>query len=387
MHYNFDEIYERRKTNSVKWSSEDSDVLPLWVADMDFKVPPAVTDALVKKAEEGIFGYNILPQEYYDAICNWWKRRHNWSIKKDWIVFSPGIVTALNIILEGITKPGDKVLLQTPVYHPFYKVIKNNKCDLIENPLKVINGKYCMDFEDLEQKIAANNVKVMILCSPHNPVGRVWTEDELRKIGDICLKHNVIVISDEIHCDLVYSPNVHIPFASISEEFLNNSITCTAPSKTFNLAGLQISNIIVPNEKLRTKVEAAFARNTIGEPTSFAITAAIAAYNQGEQWLDELIKYLYGNYEFLKEFLEEKLPELKVAHLEGTYLTWVDCSALPYKGDQLKDFFLEKAKLWFNEGIMFGAAGKEFIRINIACPRSTLAEALSRMEKAIKAFV
>lgn len=383
MNFDFDKVHPRQNTHSIKWSLEKSDIIPMWVADMDFKVPPAVTAAMVKKAEEGIFGYNTLSEEYYEAVCSWWKRRHNWCIDKNWIVFSPGIVTALNIILEAITVPGDSVIIQTPVYHPFYKVIKNNKCQLVENPLKLEQGKYSMDFQDLEHKITDKNVKVMILCSPHNPVGRVWKKDELKKLGDICIKHGVTVVSDEIHCDLVYGDNVHIPFASISDTFAENSITCTAPSKTFNLAGLQASNIVISKEELRKKVEDAFDRNTIGEPTSFAIDAVIAAYNESEQWVDELTSYIYGNYNYLKEYFKENIPQLKAAELQGTYLVWVDCSALGLKGKALRKFFMEKAKLWFNEGIMFGAAGNEFIRINIACPRSTLVEALDRMKKAI----
>ena len=381
--YDFDKVVNRRNTNSAKWDMETDDILPLWVADMDFEVAPEISKALKKRAEHPIYGYVKMSDEYYDSIINWVKRRHAWDIKKDWIVFSPGIVPGINLIVNALTEPQDKVILQTPVYYPFYGAIENNGCTILKNPLKFENGRYEMDFEDLEEKFKDPKVKLMILCSPHNPTGRVWTKDELTKLGELCIKNNVTVISDEIHSDLIYEPNKHTPFASISDNFKNNSVVCISPSKTFNLAGLQISSLIIPDEKLRRKVLKVMERSVPLWPNAFGIEASIAAYNEGEAWLKELMEYLNGNLEFLEEHINENMPKIKVIKPVGTYLVWLDFTSLSMTPKELKDFMLKNAKVWLDDGYIFGEEGNGFERINIACPRSTLKEALVRIKNAL----
>jgi cysteine-S-conjugate beta-lyase len=383
MKYNFDEIIPRRNTNCIKWDRGEADVLPMWVADMDFKAAQPIIDALKGKLDSGIFGYTLQPDKYYDAIIGWWERRHQFILRKDWIVFCPGVVPALSYIIRSFTNHGDRVLLQSPVYYPFYRVIANNGCEVVDNPLKLVNEKYEIDFEDLEDKASDPKVKLMLLCSPHNPVGRVWTKEELVRVGQICEKHKVIVIADEIHCDLIYKGYKHIPFAKISEEFLMNSITCTAPSKTFNLAGLQTSNLIIANSTLRTKLKQTLEINEIGEPNAFSVDALIAAYNQGEEWLTQLIEYLEENLAYLKDYLENNLPKLKVINTEGTYLVWIDCRSMSLTSKELNKLFTKVAKVWFNDGSTFGINGEGFIRINIACPRELLKEGLQRVKRAI----
>ena len=381
MKYNFDEIINRRNTNCVKWDRGQEDVLPMWVADMDFKAATPILKAIEKKVEFGVFGYTLLSEEYYQAIIDWWTRRHQWELKKEWLVFSPGVVPSLKNIIEAFTKPGDKVLIQSPVYYPFYRVIKSNECEVVTSPLKLVNNKYEMDFEDLEKKLTEQEIKLFILCSPHNPGGRVWTKDELVKVGELCLKHGVLVVADEIHCDLVYKGYKHTPFGSISEEFAQNSITCVAPSKTFNLAGLTTSNIIIPNKTLKATVENVFESNEVSDANIFGIEALIAAYNESEDWLEQLLKYLGENLEYLTKFFEENLPKLKVVKTEGTYLVWIDCRALGMNSEELTKFFLREAKVWFNDGKMFGADGEGFVRINVACPREYITEGLTRIKK------
>jgi len=383
MKYNFDEIIPRRNTNCIKWDRGEVDVLPMWVADMDFKAAAPIINALKGKLDCGIFGYTMQPEAYYDAIIAWWERRHDFKLKKDWIIFCPGIVPALSYIIRAFTKQGDKVLLQSPVYYPFYRVITNNGCEVVDNPLILKGEKYEIDFEDLESKASDPKVKLMLLCSPHNPVGRVWTKEELVRIGDICEKHQVLVIADEIHCDLVYKGYKHIPFAQINEDFLRNSITCTAPSKTFNLAGLQVSNLIVANKELRLKLKQILEVNEIGEPNVFSVDALIAAYNEGEEWLIQLIEYLEDNLKYLNDFIESNLPSLKVIKTEGTYLIWMDCRSLKRSSKELNTLLLKKAKVWFNDGSTFGLNGEGFVRINIACPRKLLIEGLERLKKVI----
>lgn len=384
MKYNFDKIIKRRNTKSVKWDLGEEDVIPMWVADMDFEVLDVITDKIIERANHPIYGYTIPNDEYYNSIIKWWKDRYNYSIKKDWISYSPGVVPAVNMLIRAFTNPGDRVLLQTPVYHPFYEAVKNNGCELVENPLRLVDNKYFMDFEDLERKFKDYNVKVMVLCSPHNPVGRVWTKEELLMLGELCLKYGVIVISDEIHCDLVYKDYKHIPFPSISDEFAKMGVMCTAPSKTFNLAGLQVSSVIIPNEILRKKFNHILDCNGLMLPNIFGIEALEAAYNHGEKWLNQLIDYLKGNLEYLTEFIEENIPKVKVIKSEGTYLVWLDCRELNMGPKELHEFFLIEAKVWFDEGYIFGNAGDGFERVNIACPRSILEEGLRRIDKAIK---
>lgn len=383
MKYNFDEIISRRGSNSYKWDTEKN-VLPMWVADMDFRTAPAIIEALHRRVEHGIFGYTKVPPPYYDATISWFQRRHNFIIDKEWILFTTGVVPALSAIIKALTTKGDKVLVQSPVYNCFFSSIRNDECELTSNDLIYQNGTYSIDFEDLEKKTADPKVKLMLLCNPHNPVGRCWTKKELTQIGEICLQNNVIVVSDEIHCDLVYEGYTHIPFASISDEFRQNSVTCIAPTKTFNLAGIQVANIVAADKEIRKKIDKALNINEVCEINCFAIEALIAAYNEGEEWLEELKIYLYDNYTYLKNFFKENSPHLPVLPLEATYLVWIDCSALNMTSKEITDKLLLKEKLWVNEGIMYGAAGEGFIRINIACPRQLLKEGLNRLYNLIK---
>ncbi|WP_458409338.1 MalY/PatB family protein [Bacteroides congonensis] len=385
MKYNFDEIIPRRGTNSYKWDSAgDADILPMWVADMDFRTAPPVVEALRKRAEHGIFGYVRVPDAYYAAVTNWFARRHDWQIEKGWIIYTTGVVPALSAVIKALTVPGDKVMVQTPVYNCFFSSIRNNGCGMIANPLIYRNGTYQIDFADLEQKAADPSVKVLLLCNPHNPVGRVWTKQELTRIGDICIRNNVWVIADEIHCELVFPGHTYIPFASISQEFLMHSVTCTSPSKAFNLAGLQIANIISADTDIRMKIDKAINVNEVCDVNPFGVEALMAAYNDSEEWLEELKQYLFANYNYLRAYFAECLPEFPVSMLEGTYLVWVDCSVLNQSSDKIVKTLLEKEKLWVNEGGLYGEAGEGFIRINIACPRQQLIEGLNRLRRALK---
>ena len=385
MKYNFDEIIPRRGTNSYKWDSAgDADVLPMWVADMDFRTAPSVVEALKRRVEHGIFGYVRVPDAYYAAVTNWFARRHDWQIEKEWIIYTTGVVPALSAVIKALTAPGDKVMVQTPVYNCFFSSIRNNGCGMIANPLIYRNGTYQIDFADLEQKAADPSVKVLLLCNPHNPAGRVWTKQELTRIGDICIRNNVWVVADEIHCELVFPGHTYIPFASISQEFLMHSVTCTSPSKAFNLAGLQIANIISADTDIRTKIDKAININEVCDVNPFGVEALMAAYNDGEEWLEELKQYLFANYNYLRVYFEEYLPEFPVATLEGTYLVWADCSVLNQSSDETVKTLLEKEKLWVNEGSLYGEAGEGFIRINIACPRQQLIEGLNRLRRALK---
>ena len=385
MKYNFDEIIPRRGTNSYKWDSAgDADVLPMWVADMDFRTAPPVVEALRKRAEHGIFGYVRVPDAYYAAVTNWFTRRHDWQIEKGWIIYTTGVVPALSAVIKALTVPGDKVMVQTPVYNCFFSSIRNNGCGMIANPLIYRNGTYQIDFADLEQKAADPSVKVLLLCNPHNPAGRVWTKQELTRIGDICIRNNVWVIADEIHCELVFPGHTYIPFASISQEFLMHSVTCTSPSKAFNLAGLQIANIISADTDIRIKIDKAINVNEVCDVNPFGVEALMAAYNDSEEWLEELKQYLFANYNYLRAYFAECLPKFPVSMLEGTYLVWVDCSVLNQSSDEIVKTLLEKEKLWVNEGSLYGEAGEGFIRINIACPRQQLIEGLNRLRRALK---
>lgn len=385
MKYNFDEIIPRRGTNSYKWDSAgDADILPMWVADMDFRTAPPVVEALRKRAEHGIFGYVRVPDAYYAAVTNWFARRHDWQIEKGWIIYTTGVVPALSAVIKALTVPGDKVMVQTPVYNCFFSSIRNNGCGMIANPLIYRNGTYQIDFADLEQKAADPSVKVLLLCNPHNPAGRVWTKQELTRIGDICIRNNVWVIADEIHCELVFPGHTYIPFASISQEFLMHSVTCTSPSKAFNLAGLQIANIISADTDIRMKIDKAINVNEVCDVNPFGVEALMAAYNDSEEWLEELKQYLFANYNYLRAYFAECLPKFPVSMLEGTYLVWVDCSVLNQSSDETVKTLLEKEKLWVNEGGLYGEAGEGFIRINIACPRQQLIEGLNRLRRALK---
>ena len=385
MKYNFDEIIPRRGTNSYKWDSAgDADVLPMWVADMDFRTAPPVVEALRKRVEHGIFGYVRVLDAYYSAVTNWFARRHAWQIEKEWIIYTTGVVPALSAVIKALTVSGDKVMVQTPVYNCFFSSIRNNGCEMVANPLIYRNGTYQIDFADLEQKAADPSVKVLLLCNPHNPTGRVWTKQELTRIGDICIRNNVWVVADEIHCELVFPGHTYIPFASISQEFLMHSVTCNSPSKAFNLAGLQIANIISADTDIRMKIDKAININEVCDVNPFGVEALMAAYNDSAEWLEELKQYLFGNYNYLRAYFAEYLSEFPVSMLEGTYLVWVDCSVLNQSSDEIVKTLLEKEKLWVNEGSLYGEVGEGFIRINIACPRQQLIEGLNRLRRALK---
>lgn len=384
MSYDFNKIIERRNTNCSKWDEGDKDVLPMWVADMDFEVLPEILEAVKKRAAHGVYGYTKFSDEYYNAVISWVKEKHHWDIKKEWIVYSPGIVTGINLIVKALNQVGDKVVIQTPTYYPFYSAIENNGFRVFKNPLKFEAGKYKIDFEDLEEKLKDKRVNTLILCSPHNPVGRVWTKDELKRLGDLCLENGVTVVSDEIHSDIIYKENEHTTFASISKEFENNSIICISASKTFNLAGLRTSSLIIPNEKLRRKVLNIIDGFGNAEPNAFSECATVAAYNYGNQWISEMIDYLKENLNFMKAYINENMPYVKVIEPEGTYLAWLDFRALKMEPHELHEFLLKKAKVWFDEGYIFGDEGNGFERINLACPRTILKEGLERINKAIK---
>jgi len=381
MKYNFDEIIPRKNTNSCKWDSDSGNVLPMWVADMDFRTAPPIIEALEKRVQHGIFGYANVPQSYFNATINWFAKRHGFTFDKEWLLYTSGVVPALSAIIKALTVPGNKVIIQSPVYNCFFSSIRNNQCEIVSNDLVYKDGAYSINFEDLEQKAADPEAKLFVLCNPHNPVGRVWTKDELKQMGEICLRNNVIVVSDEIHCDLAF--HKHIPFASISAEFLHNSVTCTAPSKTFNLAGLQVANIFAFDESIRKKINKALNINEVCDISPFAVEALIAAYNEGEEWLDELKAYLYGNYQYLKSFFEEYLPQFVVLPLEATYLVWIDCSVLNKTSEEIAEMLLKKENLRINEGTMYGAAGEGFIRLNIACSRVLLEDGLNRLKHSL----
>lgn len=370
-----------------KWSEMDkkygtNDLIPMWVADMDFKATPCIIDALRNRLEQGIYGYTTRPNSYNESIVNWVSRRFGWNIKSEWLVFSPGVIPAISILIQELTNEGDKIMIQEPVYSPFNSVVKDNKRELVISPLKKLeDGNYVMDYEDIESKI--KDVKIFILCNPHNPVGRVWTKEELKQLGDICIKHNVKVISDEIHSDIIFKGYKHIPFASICKEFEQNSITCMAPTKTFNIAGLQMSQVILPNEDDYKALDSAFARIDIRRNNAFSLVATEATYNNGEEWLTDFIDYLEGNMDFAVDYIEKNMPKLKVRKPQGTYLLWVDFSELGLSDEEVAKFLVENAKVALNNGPSFGIGGQGYQRINLACPRSMVEEALTRIKNAI----
>ena len=391
MKYDFDEVIDRTDYHSIKWDELEAtfgvkDVLPMWIADMEFRSPKPVIEAIKKAAEYGIYGYTSRPLSYYQAIIDWMEKRYNWKIKKGWIAYSPGVVPALSLIIRAFCQPGDKVVIQPPVYYPFFKVIENNGCHIVNNPLKLSNKKYFMDWEDLERKVDDPRVKLLILCSPHNPVGRVWQKEELIILGEICLKHNIVVVSDEIHADILFKGYKHTPFALISPAFAHNSITCTAPSKTFNLAGLQTSTIIIPNKKYYKIYNNILDSLALDENNVFGLVALEAAYRYGEEWLEQLLSYLNENLKFLMKYFKERIPKIKVIKPEGTYLIWLDCRQLGLSVKDLNNFMIGKAGVALDDGYWFGAEGKGFMRINIACPRSFLEEGLKRIERAVNSM-
>ncbi len=388
MKYNFDESIDRRGTSSIKWDYLDrvfksNEVIPMWVADMDFEAPQPVVDAVVKRAKHGVYGYTEKPSSFYFSAVEWLKKRHGWDINSRWITACPGVVPTLNFSVLALTEPGDKVLLQSPVYPPFFAAIRNNGRELVDSPLKLQDGKYVMDFEDLKSKLEGG-VKLMLLCSPHNPTGRVWSREELETLGTLCAAYDVTIVSDEIHADLIYRNYSHTPMASISEELAQRTITCIAPSKTFNIAGLATSMIIIPNSTLKEKFSDYLNKLGIELTNLFGITALEAAYRHGEEWLAQVMDYLEGNLDFLVDYVNTYIPQIKLSRPEGTYLVWLDCRGLGMEHKELVDFFINKAHVGLNDGAAFGEKGSGFMRMNIACSRSLLEEALERIRQAVK---
>lgn len=389
MSYDFDRIVDRRGTNCLKYDfakerGKREDVLPLWVADMDFRTAPEILERLQQAVSHGIFGYSEGKEDYFLAVQRWYAEHFGWQVEKSWLVKTPGVVFAIAMAIHAFTEEGDAVLLQQPVYYPFSEVIRDNNRVLINSPLKLKEGHYEIDFEDLEEKIQANGVKLFLLCSPHNPVGRVWQEWELRKLGDICLRHGVLVVSDEIHSDFTYEGHVHHVFANLSPEFSDITVTCTAPSKTFNLAGLQVSNIFISNVKLRKQFKKAMDAAGYSQLNLMGLVACQAAYEKGEPWLKALKAYLAENLNFVRAYLRERLPQIRLVEPEGTYLVWLDFRELGLTEDQREDLIVNKAHLWLDSGAMFGVDGEGFERINIACPRAVLRQALEQLEEALK---
>lgn len=383
MNHNFDQMTQRRGTDCTKWDcAPDDDMLPMWVADMDFITAPAVITALENRARQGIFGYVRVPSRFYAAIASWFNRRHSFTINPGHLLYTTGVVPALSAIVRALTQPGDKVIVQTPVYNCFFSSIRNQGCEIVTNPLRRRGDTYAIDFADLEQKASDPQTRLLLLCNPHNPAGRVWQPDELTQIGEICLRHNVIVVADEIHCDLVQPGFRYTPFASVNPEFMQNAITCMSPSKAFNLAGLQVAAIHTANDAMRQKIDKALNIHEVCEINPFAVEALIAAYNNGEAWLDDLNNYLHGNYQYLKAFFEEHLPAFPVTRLEGTYLVWVDCSAIAHSATDITSHLKLHEKLWVNEGTLYGEEGEHFIRLNIACPRERMITGLNKIKHA-----
>ena len=385
MKYNFDEIIPRRNTNSVKWDeAAQDDIIPLWVADMDFRVLPQITEALRQRVDHGVFGYTHVPDSYYEAVIRWFKDRHGLQgVKPSDIIYTSGVVPAISAIVRGLTLPGDKVLVQTPVYNCFFSSIRNQGCMVEENHLVYKNNTYVVDWDDFERKCADSRVRIFLLCNPHNPAGRVWKKEELQRMGEICQKHDVFVISDEIHCELVMPGNEYTPFASLSDDFLKNSATCVAPTKAFNIAGLQIANIIVKDRNKRERIDRAINIHEVCDVNPFGVIATEAAYTEeGAEWLRQLNTYIFANYRFLCDFFSKHFPSLEVVKLEGTYLVWVDCSSLGKSSTEIVNN-LYRHGVWMNDGVMYGESQGAFIRINIACPRKILEEGLLRMEKAL----
>lgn len=388
----FDEVVERKDTDCLKYDfavkrGRPEGVLPLWVADMDFKTSQKILDAIEERVRHGIFGYTESREKYFEAVAGWMKRKHNWEVKREWLVKTPGVVFALAMAVRAYTEPKDAVLIQQPVYYPFTEVIEDNKRVVVSNDLVLgEDGKYHIDFDDFERKIVENNIHLFLFCSPHNPVSRVWTEDEVTKIGQICHKHNVIIVSDEIHEDFVFGDRKHYVLANLKKEFEDILVTCTSPAKTFNLAGLQISNIFIPNEKLRLKFKREIAAAGYSQLNTIGLTACEAAYNYGDEWYDAVMKYIAGNIDFMREYIRTELPQLKMTEPEGTYLVWVDFRGLGLSEHKLEELVVKKANLWLDSGAIFGKVGEGFERFNVACPRSILKQAMEQLKTAILAL-
>ena len=374
----------RLGTKAEKWDGMDrkyfrDDLLPLWIADMDFKVAKPISDAIVKRAEHEVYGYGICDDDYYDALINWMERKHNWKLEKDWILYTNGVISAISFAIDAITEPGDRIMIQTPVYDPFYTIIEDNDCEVVENPLIYEDGEYSIDFNDFEEK-AKSGVKIFLLCSPHNPIGRVWTKEELTKLTDICLENNITIISDEIHSEIIFKENRHTNLATISKEVENNSIICTSPTKAFNIAGLQVANIIVKNEDIREKIEHVIEKNHFIRPSIFGVEGLIAAYNYSEDWLEETTEYIEENKKYFINYVDKHIDGIHVVDSEGTYLLWIDFSGLDLTNKELNKFLQEDCGLATIDGKLFGKQGEQFQRFNIACDRELIKEALYRLE-------
>lgn len=383
--YDFSKLTNRKETNSLKWDVETNE-LPMWVADMDFETAPEIVEALQKRLDHKIFGYNIVPDEYFESIQNWWSSRHEFNIENEWMMFCTGVVPAISSIVRKMTTVGENVLIQAPVYNIFYNSILNNGRHVLSSDLIYDGNEYSIDFKDLEEKLSMPQTTMMILCNPHNPIGKIWTREVLKRIGDLCAKHNVLVVSDEIHCDIVAPNREYIPFASVSQTNLMNSITCIAPTKTFNLAGLQTACIVVPNHVLRHKVNRGINTDEVAEPNSFAITATIAAFTKGENWLNELREYIENNKQTTINFIKEELPELHVIPSEATYLLWIDCSQVCDNSVELVQAIRKTTGLYLSDGLEYGENGKCFVRMNVACPLERLNDGLERLKRGIKNF-
>ena len=388
---NFDEVIERKNTDSLKYDfavrkGKPENVLPLWVADMDFKTSDKILEAIQKRVSHGIFGYTESGESYFNAVSSWMEENHGWKVQRNWLVKTPGVVYALAMAVKAFSKEGDSILIQQPVYYPFSEVIEDNNRQVVSNDLVLkSDGKYHIDFEDFEKKIVNHQIHLFLLCSPHNPVSRVWTKEELTQMGDICLKHDVIVIADEIHADFVFGTSKHCVFSDIKESYQNITITCTSPAKTFNLAGLQISNIFIPNGTLRAKFKKEMAASGYSQLNTLGITACEAAYREGQEWYEAMLHYIEDNISYLRTYLQKEIPQLKMIEPEGTYLIWIDFRELGLSESELETLIVRDANLWLDSGAVFGKAGEGFERINVACPRQILEQAMKQLKNAVQA--
>ena len=385
MPYDFDKPVNRRDTHSMKWDVKEHE-LPMWVADMDFQTAPEIQAAIQERAAHGVFGYSVVPEEWYQAYMGWWERRHGFSMEKEWLVFCTGVVPAISSMVRKLTTPGENVLVQTPVYNIFFNSIVNNGRNIMESPLRYDENAYQMDFEDLERKLSNPQTTLMILCNSHNPVGKIWSREELGQVGELCRKYHVTVISDEIHCDLTSPGKEYIPFASVSENCRNHSITCIAPTKAFNLAGLQTAAVVVPNPNLRHKVWRGLNTDEVAEPNSFAVEAAVAAFTKGEAWLDALRVYIQENKNYVENFLKKEVPQIRMVPSQATYLLWLDCQEMQGCTTEFTQYLREYTGLYLSEGQQYGESGSPFIRMNIACPRSRVEDGMKRLSEGARGY-
>lgn len=390
MEYDFSRPTDRRGTDSYKWdSAPEADIIPLWVADMDFETFPGITEALQRRVAHGIFGYTRVPETYYEAVCRWFEKRHGWHINREDIIYTSGVVPAVSAVIKALTLPGDQVIVQGPVYNCFFSSIRNNGCEMVSNSL-IYNKeelRYEIDFDDLERKLAHERARLMLICNPHNPGGRVWTRDELTRVAELCRKYGVRVVSDEIHCELTLYDNEYVPFGSLPDELSRGSITCCSPSKAFNTAGLQIANIVCRDAEVRNRIDRAININEVCDVNPFGVIALQAAYSdEGYEWLTQLRAYISANYDLLLERFARELPKCKVMRMEGTYLAWIDCSELHIPSDEIEEMLMHENKVWVNAGSMYGAEGAAFIRINMACTSELLNEGITRIVKGLRAY-